>query len=772
MRTLRPMWCAVPGAVALLSLATAMVAQQPPAGQRVSPAVSARVDALLRQMTVEEKVGQMTQVTIEIVSSTHGTATTRQTLDSAKLENAVVKYGVGSLLNVWDVALTPREWRDLTATIQRVAKRSRLQIPILYGIDAVHGQNYMTSATVFPHNIAMAATWNTGLARRAAQITSYETRAVGIHWNFAPVLDIGRQPLWSRFFETLGEDPFLTSTLGAAIVDAAQHDPRPSLDSLLGVAAPATASKVGGEIFVASTGKHFLGYSLPLSGKDRTAAWIPDRQLREYVLPPFQAAIDAGLRTVMINSGDINGEPVHASKRILTDLLRTELGFTGIAVTDWADIIKLHTDHRVAASYKDAVRLSINAGMDMSMVPQSLSFADTLLALVHEGAVPMARIDEAVRRILTVKAELGLFENAGPDDAMLAHIGAPAFAAVSRDAAEQAVTLLKNENQMLPLAKTTKLLVVGPGAVSLPAQFGSWSYTWQGTDTAVYPTGVHTLLDAIKAKVGAERVVYVPGSGFDAEMDISAAVSAARSVDAIVVALAEWPGTEGPGNTNDLMLPSGQLRLARAMEATGKPVVVTLFHNRPRVVRDIVDAARAILTGYETGPYGGEAVASVLFGDVNPSGKLPFTWPRFTGAVEHYDRAEPGNSNDAYHPEWEFGFGLSYTTFAYSDLRLDRAAVGAHDTINVSVTVANTGSRAGREVVQLYSHDLYASIDPATRRLRAFQKVSLAPGERRTVTFRLPIQRLAFVGLDDKWVVEPGDFEIMIGTLKAPLVVH
>jgi beta-glucosidase len=776
MNTLMTVWRAVPTTIGTIALASSLAAravaagaQAPPVQQRVSAAVTTRVDALLRRMTVEEKVGQMTQLTIQAVAGTHGTATTRQTLDSAKLENAIVKYGVGSLLNVWDVALTPAEWRDLASTVQRFAKRSRLQIPILYGIDAVHGQNYMTSATLFPQNIAMAATWDVGLARRAAQITSYETRAGGIYWNFAPVLDIGRQPLWSRFFETFGEDPYLAATLGAAIVEASQRDPRQSLDSLLGVAFARTG---GGERFLVATGKHFLGYSLPLSGKDRTTAWIPERELREYVLPPFKAAVDAGVRTVMINSGDINGEPVHASKRILTGLLRGELGFTGIAVSDWEDIVKLQTQHRVAASYKDAVRLSINAGIDMSMVPYNLSFADTLLALVREGAVSMARIDEAVRRILIVKAELGLFDRAGADDEMLAHVGAPAFAAVSRDAAEQSVTLLKNENQTLPLARTAKLLVVGPGALSLPAQFGSWSYTWQGTDTAVYPRGAQTLLDAIKAQAGVEGVTYVAGSGFDAEMDIGAAVSAARSVDAIIVALAEFPSTETPGNTNDLALPIGQVRLARAMEATGKPVVVTLFHNRPRIVRDIVDGARAILTGYETGPFGGEAVAAALFGDVNPSGKLPFTWPRFSGSVEHYDRAEPVNGSGAYNPEWEFGFGLSYTTFTYSDLRIDRASVGLRDTVLVSVAVANTGARAGREVVQLYSRDLYASIDPATRRLRDFQKISLAPAERRTVTFRLPIQRLAFVGLEDRWVVEAGGFEIMVGGLRVPLTVH
>jgi beta-glucosidase len=761
-------------AILLLALAVAHPAahaQPVPAAQRVDPAIAARVDSLLGRMTLEEKVGEMTQLTSEAVSSTRGTATTRQALDSTKLDAAVVGHHVGSLLNVWDVALTPAEWRGFTGMVQRAAQRTRLKIPVIYGIDAVHGQHYMTTATVFPQDLAMAATWNPALVRRASQITAYETRAGGIQWNFAPVLDIGRQPLWSRFFETFGEDPYLASVLGAAYVEAQQHDPRAALDSLLGRAGRPVAPWPG-PVFVAATGKHFLGYSLPRSGKDRTTAWIPERRLREYVLPPFRAAVDAGVRTVMINSGDINGEPVHASHRILTDLLRTELGFTGIAVSDWEDIIKLQTMHRVAPSYRDAARLAVMAGVDMSMVPQSVSFADTLLALVKDGTVPVARIDESVRRILTVKAELGLFTRAGPDSAMLADVGAPAFQAVSRAAAEEAVTLLKNEGGALPLADSARVLVVGPGATSLPAQFGSWSYTWQGTDTAVYPRGVRTLLDALRAHGDSARITYVPGAGFDTEMDLSAAVQAARQADVVVVALAEWPGTEIPGNIDDLTLPEGQLRLARAMEATGKPVVLTLFHDRPRVLDDAVDGARAVVTAYETGPFGGEALAAVLYGDVNPSGRLPFTWPRHTGAIEHYDRPEPSNASGGYAPQWPFGHGLSYTTFTYADLRLDRASAGVDDTVTVSVTVANTGPRAGQEVVQLYSRDLYASIAPATRRLRDFRKVALAPGERRTVTFRLPVRRLAFIGLDDRPVVEPGDFDLTIGELTRRLTIR
>ncbi|HKO16330.1 MAG TPA: glycoside hydrolase family 3 N-terminal domain-containing protein [Gemmatimonadaceae bacterium] len=766
--------------VCALLLASAPALARPAMLRAQAARVDARVAALLRRMTLEEKVGQMTQLTIQAVARTHGTASTAQTLDSAKLEDALVRHHVGALLNVWDVALTPAQWSDVITTVQRFAARARLPIPVIYGIDAVHGDHYMTAATVFPQNVAMAATWNPELVRREHQITAYETRASGITWNFAPVLDLGRQPLWSRFFETFGEDVYLASVMGRAAVEAEQRDPRASLDSLLGSAAAedgARAAHPRRAVFVAATGKHFLGYSMPLSGKDRTSAWIPDRQLREYFLPTFHAAIDAGLRTVMVNSGDINGIPVHASHEILTTLLRDELRFDGVVDSDWQDIEKLNTVHHVAPTPKDAVRMAVLAGVDMSMVPTDLSFYDYLVQLVREGAVPMARIDEAVRRILTLKFQLGLFDDALPDTAMLAHVGAPAFQAVSRAAAEEAVTLLENRGGILPLSRSARVLVTGPGANSVWAEYGAWSYTWQGADTAMYPKSVQTLLDAIRQRVGAGRVTYVPGASFDAPLDTAAAVAAARTADVAIVCLAEKPSAEQPGNIDDLMLDEAQLRLARSIEATGTPVVLALFQDRPRVIRPVVDGARAVLTGYETGPYGGEAMAAVLFGDVNPSGKLPFSWPRATGDVVHYDRTASedvgaGTPDGGYHPEWRFGRGLSYTTFAYSDLRLDRPSVGRRDTVAVSVTVANTGTRAGKEVVQLYVRDLYASVEPSMERLRDFRKIDLRPGERQIVTFRLPVQRLAFVGRDDRWVVEPGDFDVMIGGLQTRLTVR
>ncbi|MEA2761426.1 MAG: beta-glucosidase [Gemmatimonadaceae bacterium] len=726
-------------------------------------------------MTLEEKVGEMTQLAIQVVSKKRGAGAAGQ-IDSVKLDDALLGHHVGSLLNAPDVALTPDNWRDVITTIQRVAARKRLPIPVIYGIDAVHGFNYMTKGTLFPQSVAMAATWNPSLVRREHQITAYETRAAGIPWNFAPVLDLGRQPLWSRFFETFGEDVHLATVLGREAVLGEQHDPRPVLDWLFPESSHARVIPQDSDVFVAATGKHFLGYSASLSGRDRTTALLPDRQLREYYLPTFKAAIDAGLRTIMVNSSDINGVPVHSSHQILTDLLRTELGFDGIAVSDWADVDRLYSVHHVASSPTEAVRQAVMAGIDMCMVPNDYGFYDSLLALVKEGAVPMSRIDQAVRRILRVKYQLGLFTNPWPDSARLAHAGSAPFQAWSRAAAEEAITVLKNDQALLPLAKTARILVTGPGATSLPAQFGSWSYTWQGTDTTLYPRDVKNFLDAVRDKVVAGRVTYLPGTDFNSELDIAAAVAAAKTVDVAIVALAEFPVVEKPGDIDDLTFVPAQLRLARAIEAAGTPVVLTIFHERPRIIRDVVDSARAIVTGYATGPFGGEALASVLFGDVNPSGRLPFTWPRYSGAIVQYDRAVPGDatpnaSEGGYNPEWAFGFGLSYTTFAYSNLRLSNDTARVSDTVSVNIDVANTGTRAGKEVVQLYVRDLYASIDPPMKRLRDFEKIALLPGEVRTVTFRLPIQRLAFIGRADRPVVEPGDFDVMVGGLTTHLVV-
>ncbi len=721
---------------------------------------AARVEALLGSMTLEEKVGQMTQLTLQAVSATRGTADTPHTLDMDKLRQALVEYHVGSLLNVYDVSFPLAYWRDLITTIQDVAtKETRLGIPVLYGIDAVHGHHYLREGTLFPQNVAMAATWNPDLVRRSNAITAVEVRASGIPWNFSPVFDVGRQPLWSRFFETFGEDPYLVSVMGRASVEGQQ------------------AGALGAPDRVAACAKHYVGYSMPLSGKDRSPAWIPERLLREFFLPPFAAAVEAGVASVMVNSGDVNGEPVHASHYLLTEVLRGELGFEGVAVSDWEDIKKLHTVHRVAATEKEAVRMAVLAGVDMSMVPLSLDFHDDLVALVREGAVPEARIDEAVRRILNLKFALGLFEQPYPDPALSAKVGAPEHRAVSLQAAQEAVTLLKNEGGLLPLSKQARVLVTGPGAASLPVLHGAWTYTWQGTDEALYPEDTPTFLEAVQAEVGAAQVTYVPGTRLYDEVDIPAAVAAARQADVALVVAAEKASVEQVGSIEDLRLPAVQTRLVRAVAATGTPVVLVLLENRPRIVREAVAQARAVVLGYEPGMRGGEALADVLFGDVNPSGHLPFTYPRHTGALVHYDHKFAQEQDTTfgwtgYNPQWDFGFGLSYTTFAYGNLTLDKPLMGADDTLAVSVTVTNTGDRAGKEVVQLYVRDLYARIAPRVKRLRGFEKVTLAPGEARTVTFRLDRDDLSYIGLHNRPVLEPGDFEVYVGGLKAGFAVR
>ncbi|MEO7456062.1 MAG: glycoside hydrolase family 3 N-terminal domain-containing protein [Gemmatimonadaceae bacterium] len=697
--------------------------------------VGARVDSLLRRLTLEEKVGEMTQVDIGVVTKVTGTATRAQQLDSAKLEEIVVHRNVGSLLNVAGVALTPAQWVELTSTIQRFAQRRRVPIPVLYGIDAVHGHQYMLGGTIFPQNIAMAATWNPALVRRANEITADETRASGIAWNFSPVLDVARQPLWSRFYETFGEDPYLASVMG--------------VEAVMGL-------QVGMYPHVAATAKHFLGYSMPLSGKDRTTAWIPERQLREIFLPPFRAAIDAGVKTVMVNSGDINGIPVHSDKQILTDLLRTELGFKGVVISDWEDIIKLNTVHRVARTRRDAVRMALDAGIDMSMVPNSTSFIDDVISLVHSGEISEKRIDESVRRILTLKVELGLFEHPGPDEARLANANSAESRDVSRRAAEEAVTLVKNDRNMLPLKKGTRILVTGPGATSITAMHGGWTYTWQGTDSLMHPKSVQSLLAAMIWQFGLDHVTHAS--------TLASATAGARDADVIVVALAEPAQAEKPGDIDDLTLPEDQLRLARAMENTGKPVIITLFAARPRTMHDVVAGARAVVLGYETGPFGGEALARVIAGEVNPSGRLPFTYPRSTGSIEHYDRLSSAeairfSATGGYTPEWDFGFGLSYTTFAYDSIQVAKL----RDTLVVSVPVRNTGARDGVEVVQVYVRQMYASVSPPVRKLRDFTKITLKRGERRVVSFRIPVSRLAFVGRDNRLGVEPGEFEVQVG---------
>ena len=725
---------------------------------QLSKADEQKINDLLKQMTLEEKVGQMTQVTFAVIAK-GGWADSEGNIDPAALKKAIADYHVGSILNVNAHGFSVDKWNQVITQIQDEAKNTRLKIPVIYGLDGMHGQTYTLNSTLFPHNLAMAATRNPSLVRAAAKTTANELRASGVRWNFAPVLDIGRQPLWSRFPETYGEDVFIAKTMGATAIKAYEEDGLKNSSA------------------VASCMKHYLGYSGPRNGKDRTPAYIPEIELREYYLPSFREAVKAGASTIMINSGEINGEPVHASKYLLTDLLRKELGFQGMIVTDWEDIKRLHDRHNVAATPRAAVAMAINAGIDMSMVPTDFSFYDLLLEAVKLKEVPMSRIDDAVRRILTLKFKTGLFDDPYPEAAAKATFGKPEYQQLALDAAHEAMTLLKNKNNLLPLSKTSKVLVAGPSAQSLTALNGCWSYTWQGNNEQWYPADSKTIFQAIKDKVGDKNAITSTVKGFNnsANYDVTALKRAAASSDVIVLCIGEDAYAESPGNTRELALPDEQVELVKAAAMTGKPVILVLTEGRPRFITNIEPIASGILMAYWSGKKSAEAIADVLFGDYNPDGRLPFSYPKSMGEFVLYDRKPTeeirevfnDDAGGGYDPLFAFGAGLSYTTFEYSDLQLSSNTLSGEAKLTITITVKNTGSRAGKHSVELYTRDMYASITPSMKRLRAFQKISLAPGESKQVTFTIDKNDLAFVNAQLKTVTEPGDFEVMIGDKKA-----
>lgn len=717
-----------------------------------------KAKAILDKMTLEEKVGQMTQVTFALIAK-GSWGNTDGALDPVTLKKAIVDYKVGSLLNTGSNALNVETWRQVITQIQDETKNTRLKIPVIYGLDAMHGQTYTLNSTLFPHNLALAASRNPELSITAAKVTAKELRASGVRWNFAPVLDIGRQPLWSRFPETFGEDVLLGRTFGSAAIKAYEED---------GLKNPTA---------VASCMKHYLAYSAPRSGKDRTPTYMPEIELREYYLPQFRDAVKAGASTIMINSGEINGEPVHASKYLLIDVLRKELGFEGLIVTDWEDIKRLHDRHRVAATPREAVVMAINAGIDMSMVPTDFSFYDLLIEAAKKNEVPISRIDDAVMRILLLKFKVGLFDNPYPEPESKNNFRKPEYQIFALDAAREAMTLLKNQNNILPLAKNKRVLVAGPAAQSITALNGCWSYTWQGNDEKWYPADSKTLLQAITEEVGGANVVTTTGKGFKnaSNYDIAKLTEAAKGVDAIILCLGEDAYAESPGNTRDLALPDDQVALAKAAAATGKPVILVLTQGRPQFITSIEPSMNGILMAYWSGKKTGEAVADVLFGDYNPSGRLPFTYSKSMGEIVLYDRKPTeeirevfnDNINSGYDPLFAFGHGLSYTTFEYSDIKLSNTSISANEKLKVTITIKNTGAREGKHAVELYTRDLFASVTPAMKRLRAFQKISLNVGESKVVTFTLDKNDLAFVNAQLKTVTEPGDFEIMIGDKKA-----
>ncbi|MBC8094917.1 MAG: glycoside hydrolase family 3 C-terminal domain-containing protein [Akkermansiaceae bacterium] len=717
------------------------------------------VNKLLAKLSLDEKIGQMVQLDLMTVTRT-GVSPIQ--LDPEKLREAVVTHKVGSFINNGlGRALSVAEWTYVLKTIQdMILNETPNKIPLLYGIDSIHGATYIQDSTLFPQAIAMAATRNPELMRLSAEISAKETRAAGLRWTFAPVLDVGRQPLWARFPETFGEDPYLASVFGIASIHGFE------------------GSDVGAPISVASCMKHYMGYSFPLNGKDRSPTLVSDPYLREYFLPPFRAAVKAGARTVMIDSGEVNGVPVHGSKYLLTDVLRGELGFKGVIVSDWEDVIRLHTWHNVAETPAEAVRMAVDAGLDISMVPMDFSFFKLLKQLVQEGKISEKRIDQSVKRILLLKADVGLMRNPYVEPETANQFGRPEYRQTAITAAEEALTLLKNEGALLPLSKSAKVFVTGPAAKSLSALHGCWSYTWQGLDEKQYPKSTLTIVEAIRQKLGEASVTFQPGVSFDGKIsDIDAAVSAAGAADAIVLCLGEDAYAETPGDINDFNLPAAQQELAKRLYATGKPVVLVLLEGRGRIIREIEPDAKAILMAYWPGSGGAPAIANVLFGDTNPSGKLPFTYARHANHLLTYDRNRTARINELeppagqhasdFMPQWEFGTGLSYTTFKTENLKLSTPVLKGSSRLTITVDVTNTGKLAGKETVELYTRDVFASTTPPLKRLRAFEKIVLEPGQTRTVSFPIAASDLAFVNAASKLVTEPGDFEVMVGELKA-----
>ncbi len=737
--------------------------------------IDSKVKDLVSKMTLEEKVGQMAQVTIDVITNGKDRFSSFEPveLDPKIMDVVFNQYKIGSVLNTANNrARTPQKWFELISTIQNVGK-GRLNIPVIYGIDAIHGTTYTAGATFFPQQIGQAATRNLDLIKKGAEITAYETRASSIPWNFSPVLDLGPDPRFPRIWETYGEDPFLTSEIGKVVVKGYEGG----------------NNDVSSPFHVASCLKHFIGYQVAASGKDRTPAYISDQALREYHLPAFKAAIDAGSHSIMINSGLVNGIPVHANYKILTELLRNELGFKGLVVTDWGDIENLHTRDRVATSNKEAVMMAINAGIDMSMIAyQYEPFCDDLIALVKEGKVKMSRIDEAVTRILTLKYQLNLFEKPVTSYKDYPKFGSKEFETAAYQTAVESITLLKNTNNILPLKKTAKLLITGPNANSMRTLNGGWSYSWQGEKVDEFASKYNTIVTAIQNKVGAQNVSFVPGISY--KMDgkyfeeyadkMDEAIAAAKDVDAILLCLGENSYTETPGNLSDLYLSDLQAEYAKKIAATGKPVILVLNEGRPRIISKFEPLMQGVVMTYLPGNFGGDALASILFGDENPSGKLPFNYPKFPNSLVNYNH-KPSESRSVvegvynydadYNPQYEFGFGLSYTTFAYSNLKLSADNISANDELTVSVDVKNTGNREGKEVVDLYLSDLYASITPDVKRLKGFEKINLKAGETKTVTFKLDKAAFSFINTESKRVVEQGDFEVAISNLKAKFAI-
>jgi beta-glucosidase len=740
--------------------------QKPAPAIPSDPVIEAHIQEWLKKMTLEEKIGQMCEITIDVVSDFEASKKNGFTLNPAMLDTVIGKYKVGSLLNVpLSVAQKKEKWAEAIKQIQDLSMKE-IGIPCIYGVDQIHGTTYTLDGTMFPQGINMGAAFNRELTEKAAAISAYETKAGCIPWTYAPVVDLGRDPRWSRMWENYGEDCYVNAEMGKASVRGFQgSDPNHI-----------------GEYNVAACMKHYMGYGVPVSGKDRTPSSISRSDMREKHFAPFLAAIRQGALSVMVNSGVDNGIPFHANRELLTEWLKEDLNWDGMIVTDWADINNLCTRDHIAATKKEAVKIAINAGIDMSMVPYEVSFCDYLKELVQEGEVPMSRIDDAVARVLRLKYRLGLFENPYWDIKKYNKFGSEEFARVALQAAEESEVLLKNEGNILPLAKGTKILLAGPNANSMRCLNGGWSYSWQGHLADQCAGAYNTIYESLCNKYGKENIIYEPGVTYapykndnwweENQPEIEKSVAAASRADVIIACIGENSYCETPGNLTNLTMSENQRNLVKALAATGKPVILILNQGRPRIINDIVPLAKAVVNVMLPSNYGGDALANLLAGDANFSGKMPFTYPKHINALANYDYKPcenmgqmGGNYNydSVMDVQWEFGFGLSYTTYSYSNLKVNKTSFTADDVLTVSVDVTNTGKVAGKESVLLYSKDLVASSTPDNIRLRNFEKIELNPGETKTVTMQLKGSDLAFVGYDGKWRLEKGDFKLKCG---------
>ena len=732
------------------------------------PKIEAQVEQTLKKLTLEEKIGQM----MELVTDLFGANDKNDVfyIDEHKTDSILSRYKIGSILNAPNTcAPTAKQWEKYIAQIQKISMK-RIGIPCVFGLDQNHGSTYTQGGTLFPQNINVAATFNREIARRSAEATAYETRAVSVPWTYSPTVDLGRDARWPRIWENFGEDCYLSSEMGKAMVYGFQGEDPNNID----------------QYHIATSMKHFMGYGVPWTGKDRTPAYISPADLREKHFAPFLAGLQAGALTVMVNSASVNGMPMHANKDILTGWLKEETGWDGVLITDWADINNLYTREMVAKDKKDALRIAINAGIDMIMEPYSCDACGYLIELVKEGKIPMSRIDDACRRVLRMKYRLDLFKNPTQKLKNYPKFGGEEFAKLALEGATESMVLLKNEGNILPLQHGKKILLTGPNANQMRCLDGGWSYTWQGHRADEFAGKYNTIYEAICNEYGKENVILNQGVTYNEkgkyweenEPQIQEAVAAAKDADVIVACIGENSYTETPGNLTDLWLSENQRNLVKALAQTGKPVILVLNEGRPRLIADIEPLAQGIINILIPGNMGGDALANLVSGKSNFSGKMPYTYPKEINSLANYDfkkSEEVGTMEGAYDynakitQQWGFGYGLSYTSYKYSNLKVSQSDFRHGDIIKVSVDVKNTGKVAGKESVLLFSSDLIASMVPDGRRLRAFDKVELQPGETKTMTFELKADDLAFVGWDGKWRLEEGDFKLMIADLSADI---